>query len=367
MTVAAEGLPALLDLETAGSDAYVGWCREGATGRVFGGHLAAQALLAAGRTVEPTKPVHSLHANFVHRGQPAKPIRYTVERLRDSRSFSTRRVTASQGADIVFHLSASFQVPEPGSVDHQLDRPVIPPPDQAPTLFRHPIEVRSVNWSPPADAADQRLTEQHLWVRSPVPLPDEPLLHACTMVFASDMTVGWSPWKVSGIHAVTPDMFGASLDHAMWFHRPFRADEWLLLHQSSPSASAGRGLSLAQVYDPGGRLVITAAQEGVVRLGAVARVGTAIPGNDEPNAERRPIGFSIGRRSRLYRSGSVAADQHQGVVAHDRPLVLRRQFADQIGEVGRVGEALTVREVRAHHDRVAVAQVLHDLHDVVLR
>jgi acyl-CoA thioesterase-2 len=265
VTVAADELLALLDLEPTAPDTYLGWCREGAAGRVFGGHLAAQALLAAGRTTEPAKTVHSLHANFVHRGRPTEQVRYHVERLRDSRSFSTRRVTATQGKHIVLQMSASFHVTEVGTVDHHLDRPVTAPPDEAPALFGHPIEVRPVRWSPSADAIDQRLPEQHLWVRSPAALPDDPLVHAGALVFASDITVGWAPWKVVGIHRVTPGMFGASLDHAMWFHRPFRADEWLLVHQASPSASAGRGLSLAQVYDTEGRLVVTVAQEGVVR------------------------------------------------------------------------------------------------------
>lgn len=269
MTVADEGLLPLLGLEMPAPDEFLGRCREGAADRVFGGHVAAQALLAAGRTVDEGQVAHSLHAGFIKRGRPAEQLRYSVQRLRDSRSYSTRLVMVRQADDVIFHATVSFQTPETGSLDHQLDVPSVPSPDQAPELIRHPIEVRPALWTVPLGSPDQRLQEQYLWVRSAVRLPDDPLLHACALTFASDLTLGWAPWKSHGVHRVTSDMFGASLDHTMWFHRPFRADEWLLLHQSSPSASGGRGLALGQVYDASGTLVATLAQEGVLRRGPV--------------------------------------------------------------------------------------------------
>jgi acyl-CoA thioesterase-2 len=253
--------------------------------RVFGGQVAAQALMAAGRTVEIGRP-HSLHAYFLRPGDPNVPILYEVDRIRDGRSFTTRRVVAIQHGRAIFNLSASFHRDEPG-LTHQIPMPEVPGPDELDSLvdrlepYRetlgdwldrpHPIEQRHVGPLPFSQGADKEPV-QRLWIRADGRLDDEPVLHACIAAYASDMSLFdtmLAPHHVSWDDA---HFMGASLDHCMWFHRPFRADEWLLYDMDSPIATDARGLARGFFFDRAGRLVVSVVQEGLVRfLGATPR------------------------------------------------------------------------------------------------
>lgn len=278
----------LLDLERTGQDVFRGVSRPTAVPRVFGGQVAAQAMVAAGRTVPSDRPAHSLHANFLRPGDPGVPIVYTVDRMLDGRSFSARRVVAVQHGRPVFHLTASFQTAEEG-LEHQADMPYAPDPETLPTtaetLARHAhrfvdarvaerlvevrgaIDLRYADRPPYGSVGEPREPRSQVWFRTAGKLADDPLLHVCLATYVSDMTLldpvllahGRGGWT-------TGDVVGASLDHAMWFHRPFRADEWLLYDQESPSSSGGRGLAQARVYTQDGRLAVSVVQEGVVRV-----------------------------------------------------------------------------------------------------
>ena len=247
--------------------------------RIFGGQVAGQALIAAGRTTAEGWPVHSLHAYFLRPGDPTIPVVYEVERIRDGRSFATRRVRAIQHGQAIFHLSASFHRTEPG-VDHQFPMPAAPPPRALPTFRERmapwadqmgdwytrprPIDTRYVE-DPPRHR-DPRPPRQQVWFRADGTLADDPLLHACVVAYASDMSLLDSVLLPHGISWDDPTFMGASLDHAMWFHRPFRADEWLLYDQESPSAYGGRGLGRGEIFQEDGRLVVSVVQEGLVRV-----------------------------------------------------------------------------------------------------
>ncbi|MGA4955046.1 acyl-CoA thioesterase II [Streptomyces lavendulocolor] len=278
----------LLDLERIEQDIFRGESRSAIVPRVFGGQVAAQALVAAGRTVPQDRVAHSLHAYFLRAGDPGAPIVYTVDRIRDGRSFTTRRVVAVQHGHPIFHLSASFQTYEEG-MEHQADMPPAPAPETLPTAaemlpryadrFVHPdtverflearaaVDLRYVEEPPYGTAGTPREPRSQVWFRTNGKLADDPLLHVCLATYVSDMTLldsvllahGRGGWAVG-------DVVGASLDHAMWFHRPFRADEWLLYDQESPSSSGGRGLGQARIYTQDGRLAISVIQEGVVRV-----------------------------------------------------------------------------------------------------
>ncbi|WP_394433867.1 acyl-CoA thioesterase [Streptomyces sp. SGAir0957] len=293
MNQALESLLDLLDLERIEQDVFRGQSRSAVVPRVFGGQVAAQALVAAGRTVPADRFAHSLHAYFLVAGDPGAPIVYTVDRIRDGRSFTTRRVVAIQHGQPIFHLSASFQTYEEG-LDHQAAMPPAPDPETLPTaaemLPRHAgafvdpsvvdrlleareaVDLRYVDAPPFAFVGDPQPPRSQVWFRTNGKLDsssgdDAHLLHVCLATYVSDMTLldsvllahGRGGWAVG-------DVVGASLDHAMWFHRPFRADEWLLYDQESPSASGGRGLGQARIYTQDGRLAITVIQEGVVRV-----------------------------------------------------------------------------------------------------
>jgi acyl-CoA thioesterase-2 len=251
--------------------------------RVFGGQVAGQAMVAAGRTVPADRPVHSLHAYFIRAGDPAVPIVYTVDRVRDGRSFSTRRVSAIQHGKTIFTLSASFHRAEPGP-EHADPMPAAPPPETIePNVARlarllgpdrmrphmHPIDVRSVGPLSAEAARDPalRTTSNLVWLRVDAELPDDPLLHVCLMTYASDMTLLDSVLTGHGLSWQDGQTSGASLDHAMWFHRPFRADRWLLYAQESPAAYGARGLARGQVFTDSGELVVSVMQEGLVRAG----------------------------------------------------------------------------------------------------
>ncbi|MFF0432009.1 acyl-CoA thioesterase [Streptomyces sp. NPDC004327] len=274
----------LLDLERIEQDIFRGRSRSALVPRVFGGQVAAQALVAAGRTVPADRLAHSLHAYFLRPGDPGAPIVYSVDRIRDGRSFTTRRVVAVQHGQPIFHLSASFQTYEEG-LDHQAEMPAAPDPETLPTpaemLPRHlprevadrliearaAVDLRYAEVPPWGSVGQPREPRSQVWFRTNGKLADDPLLHVVLATYVSDMTLldsvllahGRGGWAVG-------DVVGASLDHAMWFHRPFRADEWLLYDQESPTASGGRGLGQARIYTQDGRLAISVIQEGVVRV-----------------------------------------------------------------------------------------------------
>jgi acyl-CoA thioesterase-2 len=274
----------LLDLEPIEENIFRGLspAEEDGRTRVFGGQVAAQALIAAGRTVQPDRRVHSLHAYFLLPGSPRRPIVYEVDRIRDGRSFTTRRVVAVQQGKAIFNLSASFHRDEPG-VDHQALMPAAPDPETLPTLAERlaphadrfgaflrlprPIDVRYVGeppWEP--RPRGERLPSQMVWMRADGRLPDDPLLHVCAVTYASDMTLLDSVLLAHGLSWDQSRVRGASLDHAMWFHRPFRADDWLLYVQQSPSAAGARGLARGDIYTRAGRLVVSVVQEGLLRV-----------------------------------------------------------------------------------------------------
>ncbi|MFJ3302544.1 acyl-CoA thioesterase II [Streptomyces sp. NPDC086549] len=286
MSQALQELLDLLDLEQIEENIFRGQSRSAVVPRVFGGQVAAQALVAAGRTVPAERPAHSLHAYFLRIGDPGAPIVYNVERIRDGRSFTTRRVVAIQHGRPIFTLSASFQTDEDG-LDHQAPMPPAPDPETLPTSqerlrdydhldrtiverfleAREAVDLRYVDEPPYGKFGEPREPHSQVWFRTNGKLADDPLLHVVLATYVSDMTLldsvllahGRGGWAVG-------DVVGASLDHAMWFHRPFRADEWLLYDQESPSAHGGRGLGQARIYTQDGRLAISVIQEGVVRV-----------------------------------------------------------------------------------------------------
>ncbi|MDJ0379725.1 acyl-CoA thioesterase II [Streptomyces sp. G-G2] len=298
MNEALKTLLDLLDLEQIEENIFRGTSRSALVPRVFGGQVAAQALVAAGRTVPEDRTAHSLHSYFLRAGDPGAPIVYSVDRIRDGRSFTTRRVVAVQHGQPIFHLSASFQTAEDG-LDHQAVMPDAPDPETLPTaaeslplyrdVFRDPgtverlieargaVDLRYATTPPWGSVGEPVEPRSQVWFRTAGKLDSAdphpgfaggtPLLHTCLATYVSDMTLldsvllahGRGGWAVG-------DVVGASLDHAMWFHRPFRADEWLLYDQESPSSAAGRGLGQARIWTQDGRLAITVIQEGVVRV-----------------------------------------------------------------------------------------------------
>lgn len=267
-----------LDLERLEVNLFRGVSLPHRPTRVFGGQVAGQALVAVGRTVDPDRLVHSLHAYFVRPGDPDVPIIYDVERIRDGRSFTTRRVRAVQHGEVIFALAASFQLPQPG-IEHSEPGPTgVPAPEELPDLGEwlrgertflsgvpRPLDLRFVEaplWTSrrgPATDAPQRV-----WMRADGLLADDPMVHVCLLTYASDLTLLAS---VLAAHELDLRRVAlASLDHAMWFHRPFRADEWLLYECRSPSASGARGLATGRFFTRDGLLVATAVQEGMVRV-----------------------------------------------------------------------------------------------------
>ncbi len=284
MGAALDDLIDLLELEQLEVNLFRGLSPDEDRQRVFGGQVAGQALVAAGRTVD-RGAVHSLHAYFLRPGDPRIPIIFDVDRIRDGRSFTTRRVVAIQHGRAIFNLSASFQVPESGP-EHQYPMPAAPDPDSLPTMReRHepyadrfepgfvewirrerPIDTRSAGlprWLDPEPS--DREPEQLVWFRANGKLPDDPLLHACIVAYASDLTL-LDTALMTHVRSWDDDRFMiASLDHAMWFHRELRADEWLLYHQKSPSAQGARGLAEGFIYRRDGALAVTVMQEGLMR------------------------------------------------------------------------------------------------------
>ena len=284
MGTALDALCALLDLERLEANLFRGVSPGEERQRVFGGQVAGQALVAAGRTLpppeegEPLRAVHSLHAYFLRPGDPRVPIVYEVDRIRDGRSFTTRRVVAIQHGRAIFNLQASFQKEEPG-FDYQADMPEAPDPESLPTFrervegFREqlgdwvdhprPIDIRHVETPIWLQREFAPREEQLVWIRADGRLPDDPLLHVCVATYASDFTLLDSTLLPHG--QADNEVMMASLDHAMWFHRTFRADEWLLYQQRPLSDSGARGLAGGFIFTRDGRLAVTVIQEGLIR------------------------------------------------------------------------------------------------------
>ena len=281
MNAALKELLDLLDLEQIEVNIFRGRSPEDHRQRVFGGQVASQALVAAGRTVPTDRFVHSLHAYFIRPGDTTVPLVYMVDRVRDGRSFTTRRVSAIQHGKVIFTLSASFQAMEEG-ISHQASMPDVPGPEELPTfrerlekIFgdkaagfdrRRPIDLRHVSPLSWEAAQDSSLIgpESKVWLRIEGELPDDPLLHVCLMTYASDMTLLDTVLLNQGL--TWADTKGASLDHAMWFHRPFRIDEWLLFAQETRSASGARGMARGEVFTRDGELAVSVVQEGLIRV-----------------------------------------------------------------------------------------------------
>jgi acyl-CoA thioesterase-2 len=273
----------LLALERLDRDFFRGDSQNLGWGAIFGGQVLGQALSAAAQTVPGERAVHSLHGYFVRAGDVRRPILYQVDRLRDGKSFTTRRVAAVQEGEAIFSLEASFQVQEEG-FDHQDAMPEVPAPealrseremalavaDQLPATLRaiataeRPIEIRPVD---PRDPLAPRPTppRRAMWYRAVDRLPDDPALHRYLLAYASDFSFLGTAMDPHGVSWLMPGMHVASIDHVMWFHRPFRFDDWLLYVVDSPSASGARGLVRGQFFDRSGRLVASAAQEGLMR------------------------------------------------------------------------------------------------------
>ncbi|MEN9504590.1 MAG: acyl-CoA thioesterase [Actinomycetota bacterium] len=281
MPTALDDLVKLLDLETIEVNLFRGLSPDENRQRVFGGQVAGQALVAATRTVEPGRHVHSLHAYFLLPGDPATPIVYEVDRIRDGRSFATRRVVAIQHGRAIFNLQASFHINEPGP-DHQIVMPDdVPDPESLPDFktrmapFKdrlgewyerpRPIDLRYVG-DDPFTRQGTAATGQRVWMRGNGVLPDDPTLHACIVTYASDMTLLDTTVLPFGLSWDSPGLQMASLDHAMWFHRPFRADDWLLYDQSAISSGVGRGLAGGAIFTRDGTLAVTVVQEGLARV-----------------------------------------------------------------------------------------------------
>ena len=272
-----------LDLKAVGQDSWRGVSLDIKRYRVFGGQVIAQALVAASRTVE-NRPVHSLHCYFMLGGDPRIPILYEVDRIRDGRSFTTRIVRAIQNGEAIFAMMASFHVEESG-FHHELPMPKVPHPDTLPDseeiirrflpglseprqhYWRHQraIELRPTD---PEAYFHRKQTDpvQHVWFRATGPVPGDPVLQAILLAYASDLTLLDGAAIPHGRSVIDSDIQAASLDHALWFHESFRADEWLLYTQDSPWTGHARGLGRGLIYAEDGRLVASVAQEGLIRL-----------------------------------------------------------------------------------------------------
>jgi len=266
----------LLDLEAIEINIFRGVNPDEDRQRIFGGQVAGQALVAAARTIDDERPVHSLHAYFLRPGDPSVPVLYEVDRIRDGRSFTTRRVVAIQHGRAIFHMSASFHVVEPG-YEHLDDMPEVPDPEALPTRTERfaaagiadafgpsALDLRYVT-NDPFNRHEPLPPRQQVWFRANGTLPDGQLLHTCLLTYASDMTLLDTTLLPHGSGAADRSVMMASLDHAMWFHGAFRADEWLLYDQHTPAASGARGLATGRVFTHDGRLVANVVQEGLIR------------------------------------------------------------------------------------------------------
>jgi len=283
MSVAVQNLISILDLERLEDNLFRGRSPQDGWQRVYGGQVIGQALVAASHTVSADRPAHSLHGYFLLGGDPKVPIIYEVERIRDGGSFSTRRVVAIQHGRPIFSMSCSFHVEEPG-LDHQFPMPDVPTPeelpgeeelvskfsDRIPDAIRkywsreRPIEFRPVDLSRYL-GAPKKEPYQQVWFRATAPLPDSPMIQRCALAYASDMTLLDTSLIAHGRAVFEPDIMVASLDHAMWFHRPFRCDDWLLYAEDSPSSQGARGFNRGLIFTRDGTLVASTVQEGLIR------------------------------------------------------------------------------------------------------
>ena len=277
-------LLSLLELEPLEVNIYRGHNRDLGTGRVFGGQVFAQGLVAASRTVDDGRDAHSAHGYFILPGDLEAPIVYFVDRLRDGSSFSTRRVTAIQHGQAIFNLSASFHVPEAGLM-HQAAMPDVPAPetlspeldliremaDRIPESLRtvltqdRPIDFRPVTPTDPFKG-EKRPPQRFVWFRAIAALPDDTLSHQAVLAYASDYALLTTALQPHGVPFRSKTLQLASLDHSLWMHRRFRADDWLLYAMDSPVAAGGRGFTRGSIYTRGGDLVASVAQEGLMRI-----------------------------------------------------------------------------------------------------
>jgi acyl-CoA thioesterase-2 len=284
MSAAMQELLAILDLEELEHNLYRGRSPKVNWQRVFGGQTIAQALVAAQRTVEPGRPVHSLHGYFMLPGDTTVPILYQVDRIRDGGSFTTRRVVAIQHGQAIFSLEASFQVEE-GGLEHQFAMPRdVPPPDSLRTqrellenaehvpegirrfwARERPLEIRPVNLDHYM-SREKLPPQQNIWLRTTGPVPADRTTQAAVLAYLSDMTLLDTSTFAHGRAVFDQDLQVASLDHAMWFHRPHPLNGWLLYTQDSPSASGARGFTRGALYAEDGTLIASVAQEGLIRL-----------------------------------------------------------------------------------------------------
>lgn len=282
MSRAVADLLGILDLEPLEQNLFRGISPKVGWQRVFGGQVIGQALVAACRTVEGRHP-HSLHAYFLLAGDPSVPIVYEVDRIRDGKSFATRRVVAIQHGAAIFSMSASFHAEEPGFA-HQMPMPQVTPPEDLPSEEEirtqvmplmppavrayyereRPIELRPVEFARYL-SREPRPPVSHVWIRATGTLPDDPDIHRCVLAYASDMTLLDSSLIPHGRSVFDKSIQAASLDHALWFHRPFRADEWLLYAQDSPSTGGARGFARGLIFSRDGELVASVVQEGLIR------------------------------------------------------------------------------------------------------
>lgn len=282
MSQALDQLLSILDLEQLEVNLFRGLSPQVGWQRVFGGQVIGQALVAAHRTVE-ARPAHSLHAYFLRAGDPSIPIIYDVDRIRDGGSFTTRRVVAIQHGRAIFSMSASFHKDEPG-LQHQIRMPDVPPPESLPSEAElkaqlmdrlppqvkiywereRPIEIRPVDLSRYL-APESRAASQQVWIKATGKLGDDLALHQCVLAYASDFTLLDTALIAHGRFIFDLRLMLASLDHALWFHRPFRADDWLLYAQDSPCSGAGRAFCRGMLFTRDGALVASTAQEGLLR------------------------------------------------------------------------------------------------------
>jgi acyl-CoA thioesterase-2 len=282
MPSAVQSLLEILDLERLEVNLYRGMSPKVGWQRVFGGQVIGQALVAATRTVE-NRLAHSLHAYFILPGDPQVPIIYDVDRIRDGGSFTTRGVKAIQHGKAIFSMMVSFHREEPG-FSHQAEMPKVPQPEELPSeqemkertlplmpdpVRRYyererPIEMRPVEFTR-YFSRDHRTPRFHVWMRSTAPLPDDPAVHQCVLAYASDMMLLDSALIPHGRTVFEKTIQGASLDHALWFHRPFRADDWLLYAQDTPNAEGALGFARGLIFSREGTLVASVAQEGLLR------------------------------------------------------------------------------------------------------
>jgi len=267
-------------------DIFIGPSQWMPHGRVYGGQVLAQSLLAASRTVDASRVAHSLHGYFLRAGDITLPITFSVDRLRDGRSFSTRRVQAYQNGEPIFSMIASFQDIDPGLEHFEVMPSDITPPEQLPSAAElmgdnpHPVaqywskarpfDLRHVEKPIYFSVDGEKVAKQAVWLRALGDLPEDANLHQAALAYLSDYTILESIYRRHGIAWSHPGLKSASLDHAMWFHRPARVDQWLLYVQNSPSAQGGRGLALGHIYTREGVLVATVAQEGMVRVPELA-------------------------------------------------------------------------------------------------